>query len=124
MVKTATGGPTSTPQKVTSTLRTPRTPASGRGPAKSGVFRKKKTSDADTSSDDEILASPSVRQKRARTSKARRSYEESDATTGDEEDEFALPSKKVKTEPVEDEGILGVTNTDDPVEDDEAVAYI
>lgn len=120
------GSSSSTPIKKTATPRAPRTPASGRGRTKAAST--KKASDADTSSDDngddESATSPSVGRKRGRTSAAPKSYAESDATTGDEK-EFTPVNKKVKVEPVEEEGVAGIASTTDPLEEeDEGVAFV
>ncbi|KAF2630449.1 hypothetical protein BU25DRAFT_456179 [Macroventuria anomochaeta] len=120
-------GSSATPKKVVSTPRTPRTPTSSRGRAKAS--RSKKNTDNytisdDADEDDKPVASPSVGRKRVRTSKAPASYAESDATTGDDEEEFTPVSKRVKTEPVEAEGLASVTDNQAQVEkEDESVAF-
>ncbi|KAF3053373.1 hypothetical protein E8E11_011744 [Didymella keratinophila] len=117
------GSASSTPIKKTATPRTPRTPASGRGGVKAP--KGKPMTDADTTSEEEEPAPlPSVSRKRGRSSTAPKSYAESDATVGDEE-EFTPKSKKVKDEPVEEEGVTAATNANAPLEEeDEGVAFI
>ena len=120
------GGSSATPKKIPATPRTPRTPASGR--IRAAKASAKKNVDNETSSEDaadEELSSPSVAHKRARTSKGPKSYAESEATSGDDEEEFTPMSKRVKAEPVEDEGVAGVNCNHTPVEEeDEAVAFV
>lgn len=79
-----------------------------------------------TSEDDQSVPSPSVARKRGRTSTAPKSYAESDATTGDdEEDDFAPKPKKVKKEPVEEEDVTGAATNNSPLpEEDEGVSFI
>lgn len=123
--------------KPAGTPRTPRTPASGRGRAKGTATKKTINAGSTTdeaTDDEEPTPSPSMNRKRARTSKTPASYAESDATTGDDEDEFTPEPKRVKAEPVENEGVAGVangaagvTNGDDHVEDegdDEGIAFV
>ena len=120
------GGSSATPKKMAVTPRTPRTPASGR--VRAAKASAKKNVDNETSSEDaadEELSSPSVAHKRARTSKGPKSYAESDATSGDDEEEFTPMSKRVKAEPIEDEGVAGTISNHTPVEEeDEAVAFV
>ncbi|KAF3042171.1 hypothetical protein E8E12_008249 [Didymella heteroderae] len=118
------GSPNSTPIKKAATSRASRASASKRGGMKGS--KGKKTSDADTTSEDEEpVASQSMGRKRGRTFCAPRSYAESDATTGDEEGEFTLMPKKVKVEPVEQEGVTSTANNNAPLEEnDEGVAFI
>jgi hypothetical protein len=117
-------GPASTPKKIADTPRLARTPTSSLGRAKATKDRKT-TSDDTTSDDDddeESIASPSVNRKRTRTSATRKTYAESDATTGDEEEEFTPKSKKVKTEPVEEEGITDAAGANGPLEEEDEAA--
>lgn len=118
------GSASSTPVKKTATSRAHGTSASGRGGVKAP--KRKKASDADTTSeDDEPTASPSVGRKRARNSTVRKSYAESDATSGDEDEKFTPMSKKVKIELLEEEGVTAsASNNIPPEEEDEEVAYI
>jgi hypothetical protein len=118
------GSAASTPKGIVSTPRPPRIPASGRGNAKAA--KGKKTSGAETTSeDDEPVPSTSVSRKRGRNSATRKSYAESDATSGDEEEEFTPMSKKVKSEPVEEEGVTSAATDNAPLEEeDEGVAFI
>ena len=81
-------------------------------------------SDADTSSDDaadehESMASPSVGHKRPRASKTPKSYAESDATTGDEdeEEEFTPVSKRVKAGVIEGKGTANMADEDGDITD-------
>ena len=120
------GGLSSTPKKAPTTPRTPHTPASGRSlVAKTSV---KKNIDNDTTSEDamdEELLSPLAARKRPRASKAPKSYTESDATTGDEEEEFTSMSKRVRAKSVDNECVAGMTDDHTPVkEEDEAVAFV
>jgi hypothetical protein len=119
------GGSSSTPRKALTTTGTPHTPASGRSRvAKASV---KKNIDNDTTSEDamdEELPSPSVARKRARTSKALKSYAESDATTGDDEEEFTPMSKRVRAETIENEYVAGMTDDHTPAKEDEAVTFV
>lgn len=81
-----------------------------------------------TSEEDEPVPSPSARRKRGRSSTAPKSYVESDATTGEEEEEeaeFAPMLKKVKVEPVDQQGVAAVANSNTPLEEeDEGVSFI
>jgi hypothetical protein len=80
-----------------------------------------------TSEEDEPVPSPSARRKRGRSSTAPKSYVESDATTGEEEEEaeFAPMLKKVKVEPVDQQGGAAVANSNTPLEEeDEGVSFI
>lgn len=72
-----------------------------------------------TSEEDEPVPSPSARRKRGRSSTAPKSYAESDATTGEEEEEFAPMLKKVKVEPVDQQGVAAVANSNTPLEEEE-----
>jgi hypothetical protein len=71
---------------------------------------------------DEELPSPSAARKRARTSKALKSYTESDATTGDDDEEFTPMSKRVRAETVENEYVAGMTEDHTPVEEEDETA--
>lgn len=124
-----TNGSGVTPKKTAPTPRTPRTPqtpASGRGKAKvaKNVINSKTASEETTDDDEEPVASPSVGRKRVRTPKTPVTYAESDAATDDEE-EFKFVTKRVKTEPVEDDGVAGTANgTGHLGFDDEDVAFV
>lgn len=112
--------PSSAVKKTPSTPRVLHTPASGRGRVSKTASAKKLTDDDDgdeTASDDEQPVSPSVGRKRARVSKVPASYAESDADSGDEEEEFTPVVKKVKEETAEgNEGLGGSLGAGELVE--------
>lgn len=117
--------PVSTPKKVIVTPRTPRTPASGRGNAKATKSKKGNGVDTASEDEDELVASPSVNRKRARNSAQGKKYAESDASSGDDEEEYNPLSKKVKAEHVEEEGATRAATNNAPLEEeDEGVSYI
>lgn len=117
-----------TPKKSVATPKTPRTPKTPASrKAHVNVQANKETSDIDNSSeDDQNVGSPSIGRKRARTAKAPATYAESNTSDDDEdEEEFTPMSKRVKAEPIEDEGLASMPNGNDGFEeDDEGVSFV
>lgn len=70
---------------------------------------------SETEGDTDPVPSPSAGRKRMRSTTAtRKIYTESDATSSeDQEDVFIPKSKRVKSEPVEDESLAGVKSDDE-----------
>lgn len=112
----------STPRKTTSVAKPTRTPVSGRARASVKKTIELEPEDSDEELDEDLLLSPSVKRQRTRTPSMKRSYAESSATSGDDEDEeeFVPQRKKVKVERVEEEDIDGVEFE----EDDEGVSFV
>ncbi|KAJ4988675.1 hypothetical protein SVAN01_05808 [Stagonosporopsis vannaccii] len=117
----------STPRKTHSTAKSPRTPSSGRARASVKKIAKPEAEDTDEELDEELVSSPLVQRKRTRTPKMQKSYAESDASSGDDEDEetFVPQTKKVKAEPVEKEAVGGDEGGEGPDEEDgEGVDFV
>ncbi|KAF1361984.1 hypothetical protein EJ07DRAFT_153563 [Lizonia empirigonia] len=122
-------GSSVTPKKSVATPKTPRTPKTPASrKACVNLQASKKTSDIDSSSeDDQSVASPVIGRKRARIVKAPATYAESDDASDDDDDEeeFKPMSKRVKAEPIEDEDLTSMTTGNDGFEkDDEAVSFV
>ena len=98
----------STPRKKTmSVAKQARTPGSGRARTSVKMTAELEPEDSDEELYKDLLLSPSVKRQRTRTPNVRKSYAESSAASGDDEDEeeFVPQRKKVKVEPVEEGGI-------------------
>ncbi len=91
----------------------------------------KKPLDNDTADDESLndlefdtLPSPSTERHRRGITMQKRSYVESDADSGEEE-VFTPKSKKVKSEPVDDEDESGMSKTEGELEDDdEGISFV